>query len=390
MNIRLVFLVLIVFGPFSSSFASGLCDSYPYSYYNSGAQSKSGQYFAVGAERDSNCIDHMIVDVSSNGKDWTRAFTSPLPRGEAYDIATTPMGDVYVTGYTNNWITYHYDSQKYTWTLVDEVVGGLGRNIAIGPQGEIFVVGLSVDPNNSSWHWMVRRSLDNGETWKAVDDYSSASTQNAEAYRAKFDSKGNIYVIGQEGVRYGSPEQAIWVVRKSTDLGETWMTVDSVPFDPSSEDQVSDPTAIAIDSNDNVYVLGMRSFRDTASSDDLYVWFIRKSRNGGATWETLAAQTASLLLNELLITPTGELIVGFSRTMSISGPGGVWDGGDVLGVKSFDNGESWSNFTRGDLKFSPRFFSLTNDGNLFLGGHNVSWLSDQWRWGTAAAVVPLP
>lgn len=143
--------------------------------------------------------------------------------------------------------------------------------------GNFFIAGSATDSNNSL-HWIVRKSANNGQKWITVDDYQyqsgSSSSDDIEPVLGK-DIYGNLYVAGSS---FDSEGNVHWIVRKSTDSGSTWNTVD----DFRTTGIVSIATSFTSDANGNIYVAGYGS-----TSHSGYHWFVKKSNNAGATWSVI-------------------------------------------------------------------------------------------------------
>jgi photosystem II stability/assembly factor-like uncharacterized protein len=68
--------------------------------------------------------------------------------------------------------------------------------------------------------WYVRKSSDSGLNWSTVDLYQYAAGTPIDATGFAADNSGNIYVSGYSNNH--------WLVRKSTDGGQTWRLVDNL------------------------------------------------------------------------------------------------------------------------------------------------------------------
>lgn len=144
------------------------------------------------------------------------------------------------------------------------------RSVAIAPNGDIYTAGLAID--NSLFKWIVRKSSDSGNTWQTIDTYHYANGSPANANAIAIDSTGTIYVGGfasnapNGGTLYG-------VVRKSTNQGATWTTVLSFTDTPLQSGFANGVLGLSIDKNDNIYAIG---------SDGK--WVTKRSADGGANW----------------------------------------------------------------------------------------------------------
>jgi hypothetical protein len=82
--------------------------------------------------------------------------------------------------------------------------------------GNLFDISrVSSDPSNPAQisHWVVRRSSDDGQTWSVIDDYSFSSSDNAWPSAIAMDAAGEIFVVGSAFSGTGT-SPGHWVVRK--------------------------------------------------------------------------------------------------------------------------------------------------------------------------------
>lgn len=134
---------------------------------------------------------------------------------------------------------------------------------------------------NSYIHWLVRKSSDAGQTWALVDDLQSFSGSTG-ANGAGFVPGAGVFVVGG---RFPGTGNSSWVVRRSlSGQSGTWSTVDG-PFAYGAARRV------AGDSQGNIYVAGTQVITVTIKTHPLttasyYVWVTRKSSDGGNTWST--------------------------------------------------------------------------------------------------------
>src|SRR3989454_2304983 len=208
-------------------------------------------------------------------------------------ITLDKAGNVYVVGMAAQagsgevW-TVRKGTSGTSFATVDIYSGPYGSQaeaIYADPTGGIFAVGSAPIPgtnrppakNNS---WIVRRSRDGGATWAIVDTFQLTRNWSSRAFGVGADTLGNIYVVGQGNVTgkantlYGH-----WVVRKSSDGGTSWSTVDNYQLSTSAH---SAAWRFASDSNGNLFVAGWGQ----ATSSGNHHCIVRKSSGGTSTWTT--------------------------------------------------------------------------------------------------------
>ena len=255
-----------------------------------------GNVYVAGLTYDNYGIepDQWYVRRSTDGgATWTTVddfIPGPYPEssGDLTGIAVDAAGDVYVSGMAND------VSGKQAWTIrkgvggtsfstVDVVPNSYFPAIFAHPTAGIFAVGrtpLVVTTRNkttTSQAWLVRRSLDGGATWFNVDTFQLSISNGSIAFGMGADALGNLYVVGQAATpsRYSYINH--WLVRKSSDGGDSWSTVDD--FQPSGSQ--AGASRFAATSTGDLYVAG------TTSSSNGTHWILRKNPGGTGAWSTI-------------------------------------------------------------------------------------------------------
>jgi hypothetical protein len=135
-------------------------------------------------------------------------------------------------------------------------------------------------------YWIVRKSTDGGSTWSTVDDFpgdTSPDFVKSIASRVCADRAGNVYVVG--GVKVQRPASLHWIVRKSaTGARYSWSTDDDYVL--SSEVHYGKAISAATDLAGNVYVVGCTD--DVGTSNHLQERGIIRS-NAGGSWHTVGS-----------------------------------------------------------------------------------------------------
>jgi hypothetical protein len=231
------------------------------------------------------------------GTNWSTADTCTFPGSSSYfsspqGITADTAGNVYVAGvvyYTNG--TYAWTVRKgiggTNWFTVDSFSpGGYGwaQGVFAHPTAGLFAVGkadnivISKNKEYISTAWMVRRSLDGGTNWATVDVFQISSGYYAMAYGVGADQSGNLYVVGQANLLVRPGWYATWAVRKSTDGGNTWATVDDFQLCTTCPARA---TGFAADSKGNLFVAGQAE-----SSSGAWIWIVRENIGGNSGWAT--------------------------------------------------------------------------------------------------------
>jgi hypothetical protein len=263
------------------------------------AADKAGNVYVVGGLRTSTGSDVGIVRIGTGGISWA---TVALPARSAGNFSPSagpagvfchPTAGVFVVGEqlapkqtgtinsTYAWTVWRSQDGGHTWATVDtfQVTWEDNSNAMGGgtdKAGNIFVVGRGAGPisglkHSGSWHWVVRKSADGGNTWSTVDDFvPQPYNLNPEPFPQAFgsDSTGNLFVAGtltQSGID-GGREQ--WLVRESVGGTGTWTTVDSFQY---ASGQSAQPYAVLGDTPGHIYIAGYGT--DAAGVQH---WIVRK------------------------------------------------------------------------------------------------------------------
>ena len=360
------------------------------------AADAAGNVYAVGSAANSAGIDVGVVrEKPVGGSTWNTVDLFSYVAGQTttfYGAAVGPDGTLYVSGQgtdstgRTHWLTLARASGALT-TIDDFVTsGGAGADqLAIDGSGDIFVAGNAtyVTRKSTTYNWIVRRRLA-GQTSFATVDNLTASGSGAGAIGVTTITAGagaGVYVVGDEAAPNGSGN---WIVRKSSDGGSSWATVDNFQLTAGVGSNLAE--AVTADGAGNIYVAGLGS----APSNLMFHWIVRKSSDGGATWTTddnyQLAATKNAVASGIGVDAIGDVYVAGYAVDSSSvrhailrtNAGGTWNTAD--------------DFTMGQFA-GYRGFASDAAGNLYVGGSDTD-VSGTGQWivraasGSAAPATP--
>src|SRR5215471_20089649 len=121
----------------------------------------------------------LMGQLALHAQGWQTVDDFVLGNGnaEAHGVATDAAGGIYVVGTANGHGIVRYSADDgLHWTTRDDFVYPSETNtmfnaVTVDYQGSVFVGGMGAGGQFFLGHWLVRRSTDHGLTWQTVDDY---------------------------------------------------------------------------------------------------------------------------------------------------------------------------------------------------------------------------
>jgi hypothetical protein len=259
---------------------AGVSSSY-YAITSDGA----GKLYAAGGASFGSGYQWFVKQTLDAGSTWNLVDTYPHT-SFAYGAAADASGNVFVAGSgvpsgSSNavWLVRKGTSAGSSWQTVDYVPNGpVANGVFCHPTAGVFVAGYTTHSTTSKngsvttqSYWTVRRSLDGGATWATVD-----SAILGEAFGLGADASGNLYVVGaSQGPTFGNGTH--WLVRKSSDGGNSWTTVDN--YNPGAYAVVA--KAFTADLHGNLFVAGY-----VQQTSGAIQWLVRENPGGSGSWQT--------------------------------------------------------------------------------------------------------
>ncbi|MCL4785955.1 MAG: SBBP repeat-containing protein [Verrucomicrobia bacterium] len=252
------------------------------------------------------------------------ALANDVGQASCADILVAPSGDVYATGGSSmgagpGWLVRKRSAGASTFTTVDadysRQTAGSGWDLGFHPSYGVFAVG------EVSGIWTVRRSSSgNTGTWTTVDSFYTARNWIGGKALCILTTPSKIHVVGSA---YKYRQGNHWIVRSSSDGGQTWaITDDYAPSIPS------EARGIVQDAAGNLWVCGT-----TVASAGGLQWVLRKGTPGtklvkqGKNWVQVETMTwtnvadpyqlapgKSALPNGITIDTNGNIFIGGNAT----------------------------------------------------------------------------
>jgi hypothetical protein len=294
------------------------------------------------------------ASLNTRAQNWetVRNYQYPGGTAEGHHIVADSSGNVFAGGDGSDaagitrGLVFKTDTTQATWLQSDDTNPSVTQyesfvwNLGLDAAGALYSIGQLIPSSTGLPYWYVRKSSDNGATWFTLEkdnlyQYAPGKWINASGFAA--DGSGNIYVVG--GAQDASKKSYLhWLVRKSSDGGQTWTLVDDVqgptssfgangagfvpgagvfvvgaPFagwssswlvrrspsgqsigEPGTWSTVDNPFAgaaqsVGSDSDGNIYVVGARFLTSTVKgrATTYPAWVTRKSSDGGNSWSTV-------------------------------------------------------------------------------------------------------
>jgi hypothetical protein len=227
---------------------------------------------------------------------WTTVLNYQFSAGlssDGYALAADSLGNVFTGGRKNPSASESYisglvlktDTTEASWILSDDsnpspsqeasAVYGLGfdSNGNLYSAGSLSVPSTSPKPSGGTSYCYVRKSSDAGGSWSTVDLLPGGGGTGVAG-----DLSGNVYVWVNEGLSQ-------WLVRKSADGGQTWATVDAVSS--AGANGISFVPGIGLFAVGQAKTTTTSTSKGKTTTTSSISWLVRRSADGGATWSTV-------------------------------------------------------------------------------------------------------
>jgi len=228
---------------------------------------------------------HLFVRKSAdNGVTWTTIaqvpYNNPFMTPGNPGFAVDSLGRFYVVAGANPALLLRSSDGGATWTSGHPFSDGSTTKGIVSTPAGVFVAGTLAGPWGT-----VRKSTDGGKTWATVDNYyGGGSGFQGQLLAICADAQGNVYVGGYADITTGTGKKAVttynWLIRKGTNGGTHWQTIANFPVTSYVPNQVNPLSALSFDAFGNMYAAG-----HIAGSN----WVVLKSADLGVTWSVADA-----------------------------------------------------------------------------------------------------
>jgi hypothetical protein len=241
-----------------------------------------------------------------------------------------------------------------------------GHNPNVGPN-----VGFSLGRYNPAYPLNIDPTL----TWNT---FLGESSKHDYGYGIAVDNSGNVYVVGQSGASWGSPERAYtgdddaFAAKLGSDGSLTWNTF----LGGSSGDY---GYGIAVDGSGNVYVVG-QSGASWGSPERAYTggadaWAAKLGSDGSLTWNTFLGGSGSDEGRGIAVDGSGNMYVaGHSDATWGSSPVRAYTGNnDAFAAKLGSDGSlTWHTFLGGSGTDYGYGIAVDGSSNVYVAGYNYA------------------
>ena len=228
------------------------------------------------------------------------------------------------------------EAKADNWLTVDafQLVPGLSAIAAdIGTAADgttLYSVGSSTT-NSGYLAGVIRKSTDSGATWSTVDVYQEPGWPQATYRGFGSGTNGTLFVCGEVGDGVPDTGTKIWTVRQSVDGGATWALVDAFYQGPTGKPSCGDVKMNPY--TGDVFAVGVGNTGSSAG----FLWAVRKRAANAAAFDTV----------DMVGAPPQNTAraVGFHRTAGVFVVGQI---GDSEGRyrwtvrRSADRGVTWT------------------------------------------------
>jgi hypothetical protein len=250
----------------------------------------------------------IIRQSDDGGQTWTTTdLFAPGPNSLCSELAVDEHGHVYAAGQygesSSTGVVRKSTDFGASWQTID-TFPGIARAAAYHPVTKTLFVGGINNSGGSGKNiipqWSIRRSADGGLTWTTVGGFAPKGTKAAMIQSVHAHGAATIYAAGYIRVSEGNKSPWYWLVRRSTDNGQTWSTIDMFAEDSKNWKAQS----VAVDFAGTEFVIGT----------DNQNWLVKKRSIDASAWEVSDLFAAGEAARSIVVDASGNLLTtGFAR-----------------------------------------------------------------------------
>jgi len=331
----------------------------------------SGNVYVAGdSYTQNNNYDKILIKYNADGEQqWIATFDSgggdTVAAIGVYTDSTDGKTYAYVAGWsqlnlgqssTTDYTTIKYDAETGNELWVRHYNGpgnstDTASALAIDTSGNVFVTGRSRGASLSYDYATIKYQADGTPAWDFGDDeiaarYNSDNNKDDYANAIGVDSLGNVLVTGYTEVSFSDKDFV--TIKYNSDGAEQWVNV----YDGPPGNERDEAYALAIDSENNVYVTG-NSYGLGDNRNDFAT--IKYTAAGAAAWDFGNGEIAARYHH------TDGSGGDFNRVISLDSANNVYVSGQSYGADSnYDFATVKYSSSNGSLQWVQRYDSGDN------------------------------
>jgi len=304
----------------------------------------------------------LFMGASGSGEAYWIATLAGAVWDEGSGIAVDNNGNVYVVGQTNSegagnddLLIVKYDaSGTIQWQRsLGGSSGEEGYGIAVDGNGDVYVVGETFSQGAGSNDLLIAKYDSSGTIqWQR----SLGGSGNESGEGIAIDSNGDVYVAGVTNSQGAGSTDAL-IAKYDSSGTIQWQR----SLGGSSSDRAS---SIAVDSSNNVYVVGQTASQGAGSND---VLIAKYNSSGTIQWQRSLGGSSSDTGYGITVNSSGDVYV--AATSASQGAGGS----DILVAKYNTSGTiQWQRSLGGTVQDEGRGIAIDSSDNVYVIGYSSS------------------
>jgi hypothetical protein len=236
-------------------------------YYFDIAADSAGNLYAAGHEGGHPIIRQKLA----GGGSWSTVYSSTVTGPRLTELEVTAAGDVYAAGTgSGTAMVLRRAAGQSAFTTIATGATGMIEDLEVNSAGDVFTAGylevtrpLNGNKTVTEGYWAVRKQAAGQGAFTTVDQFFYNSGAHAQGISiVESGPNAGIYVVGNGSTsttaRGVTTTTKTAVVRKSTNGGSSWTTIDTFRYQGAYN---STGEAIATDAAGNIYVSGVANSR---------------------------------------------------------------------------------------------------------------------------------